>query len=38
MSSGTVALKLGRKAIGIELNASYIEMSMKRFEQPYLEI
>jgi len=39
MGAGTtalVALKLGRKFVGIELNPKYVEMANKRIK-PYLE-
>ena len=35
-TTGVVAIKLGRKVIGIELNKEYIDMSMLRFGQRYL--
>ena len=35
-TTGVVAIKLGRKVMGIELNKEYIDMSMLRFGQRYL--
>ena len=35
-TTGVVAIKLGRKVMGIELNKEYIDMSMMRFGQRYL--
>ena len=35
-TTGMVAREHGRKAIGIELNPEYVGMSMKRFQQEYL--
>ena len=35
-TTGMVAREHGRKAIGIELNSKYVEMSMQRFQQQHL--
>jgi len=35
-TTGVAAIKHGRKVMGIELNLKYIDMSMKRFGQRYL--
>jgi DNA modification methylase len=35
-TTGAVARKHSRKAIGIELNPEYVEISMKRFQQQHL--
>ena len=35
-TTGAVARKHSRKAIGIELNSKYVEMSMQRFQQQHL--
>jgi DNA modification methylase len=35
-TTGVVAREHGRKAIGIELNSKYVEMSMERFRQQHL--
>jgi len=36
-TTGVMAVKLGRKVIGIELNQDYIDISMKRFSQRNLD-
>ena len=36
-TTGVVAVKLGRKVIGIELNKDYIDISLKRFSQRHLD-
>ena len=36
-TTGMVAREHGREAIGIELNPEYVKMSMKRFQQEYLD-
>ena len=36
-TTGAVARKHGRKVIGIELNPEYVEISMGRFQQHYLD-
>jgi len=37
-TTGVVAVKLGRKVIGIELNKDYIDLSLKRFSQRHLDL
>lgn len=37
-TTGSVANKHGRQAIGIELNTDYCELSLKRFDQKYLNL
>ena len=36
-TTGIMALKLGRKFIGIDLEKEYLDLSIKRFEQEFLD-
>ena len=35
-TTGIMALKLGRKFIGIDLEKEYLELSVKRFEEEFI--
>ena len=36
-TTGIMALKLGRKFIGIDLEKEYLDLSIKRFEQEFVD-